>query len=82
MDTELYNILQTKLYESGMTRRNFARLHGLSHAWFIDFINPKIKFRPLQTKTIKKLHDEFDISFEILRDYNEKIYKERGIENV
>lgn len=78
VNTELYRILYTKLISSGVSKRAFAKHYGLSHAWFIDFMNPSIEFRPLQIKTMGILYNNLDIPIRVCEDYNRTILAYRN----
>lgn len=77
MKTELYAILEDLLLKSGLSKRGFAEKNGLSHAWFIEFMSSKRKFRPLQAKTMSILMHNFGIPIEVLKDYNNWVIEER-----
>lgn len=78
MNTRLYKIIMDKLYESGLSKRDFARTYDIGHAWVIEFTNPDKPFRPLRTTSISKLHKNLDIDIEVLEEYNREVLQERG----
>lgn len=78
METRLYDIIMDKLIDSGLSKRGFAELHNIPHAWFIEFTNPDKPFRPLQIKTQALLVRELGIDIKSLRDYNTWVIEQRG----
>lgn len=77
MNTELYNILQEKLLDSELSKRAFCREYKIPHAWFIEFMNPEKRFRPLQVKTQGLLRNHLGISFEVTDAYNKAVRQGR-----
>ena len=77
-NTELYQSIINKLFESGLSKRQFADKYGLNHAWLIEFTNANKKFRPLQIKSMSLLHRTLDIPYEIMEDYNKKVLEMRN----
>lgn len=78
MNTKLYVQLNSLLLQSGLSKRGFCEKYKIKHSWFIEFINPKAEFRPLQVKTQSLLHNTFNISFEDMNAYNEWVILKRG----
>lgn len=78
METELYSTLQKMLECSGLSKRGFCKKHNIPRAWFIDFMNPDIRFRPIQIKTQVKLERNLGIPLEMCREHN-KIIKQRKV---
>lgn len=78
MNTTVYKILEDKLIESGLSKREFAKKYNLSHAWFIEFMNLDKPFRPMQVKTMSALHHTFGINIEDIKEYNKWVLEERG----
>lgn len=65
--------------EKHLSIRQLAFYCGINYLTFIQFFNPNLPFKPVSQKTKYRIHNQLGISYEVMDEYNELIYKERGV---
>ena len=77
MNSEFYKQLLKIKREKEISKRELASIIGVSYAMIIEFFDTTKPFRVLSEKTMSKINNKLGIPYEVMKDYNNEILKER-----
>lgn len=77
MNTKFYEQMLDIKRQKECSIRSLAKECNLCYATLIEFFDTSKPFRPLRDVTMDKIHNRLGISYDIMKEYNEYILKER-----
>ncbi len=78
MNTEFYKMMLEEKRKRECSIRKLAEICELCPGTLIYFFDTKQRFKPLQEKTMAKIHNHLGIPYEVMEEYNREVTKERG----